>query len=55
MSIEVVDWSPRWAAQYDEVAAAYLAGKSAVLQQVIEASGRMTRAEMDAIRRLNGG
>ena len=35
--------------------AAYLAGKSAVLQEVLAASGRMTRAEMDAIRRLNGG
>lgn len=33
----------------------YLAGKSAVLQQVLEASGRMTPEEMDAIRRLNGG
>ena len=32
----------------------YLAGKSAVLQQVLEASGRMTPEEMDAIRRLNG-
>lgn len=33
----------------------YLAGKSAVLQQVLEASGRMTPEELDAIRRLNGG
>lgn len=33
----------------------YLAGKSAVLQQVLEASGRMTQEELDAIRRLNGG
>ena len=33
----------------------YLAGKSAVLQQVLEASGQMTRSELDAIRRLNGG
>ena len=33
----------------------YLAGKSAVLQQVLEMSGEMTRAELDAIRRLNGG
>ena len=32
----------------------YLAGKSAVLQEVLEASGELTRAEMDAIRRLNG-
>jgi GrpB-like predicted nucleotidyltransferase (UPF0157 family) len=31
----------------------YLAGKSAVLHQVLEASGRMTPEEMDAIRRLN--
>ncbi|NPC44483.1 GrpB family protein [Nocardioides sp. zg-1230] len=124
MSIEVVDWSPRWAEQFDELAAVlrtalagvasarvehvgstsvlglaakpvldvdvivavrdvlrsrddlreayaavkralaadpgmdidtYLAGKSAVLQQVLEASGRMTPEELDAIRRLNGG
>ena len=34
---------------------AYLAGKSAVLQRVLEASGRMTPEELDAIRRLNGG
>ena len=33
----------------------YLAGKSAVLQQVLEASGEMTQAELDTIRRLNGG
>ena len=33
----------------------YLAGKSAVLQQVLEASGRMTQEELDAIRCLNGG
>jgi GrpB-like predicted nucleotidyltransferase (UPF0157 family) len=33
----------------------YLAGKSAVLQQVLEASGGLTQAELDAIRRLNGG
>jgi GrpB-like predicted nucleotidyltransferase (UPF0157 family) len=33
----------------------YLAGKSAVLQQVLEASGRMTQEELDTIRRLNGG
>ena len=33
----------------------YLAGKSAVLQQVLEASGRFSEAELDAIRRLNGG
>ena len=33
----------------------YLAGKSAVLQRVLEASGRMTPEELDAIRRLNGG
>ncbi|WP_416952226.1 GrpB family protein [Nocardioides sp. T5] len=32
----------------------YLAGKSAVLQQVLEASGELTQAELDAIRRLNG-
>lgn len=32
----------------------YLAGKSAVLQQVLEASGEMTPEELDAIRRLNG-
>ena len=32
----------------------YLAGKSAVLQQVLEASGELTHAELDAIRRLNG-
>jgi GrpB-like predicted nucleotidyltransferase (UPF0157 family) len=32
----------------------YLAGKSAVLQQVLEASGQMTPEEMAAIRRLNG-
>ena len=98
MSIEVVDWSPRWAEQFDEVAAVlrtalagvasarvehvgstsvpglaakpvldvdvivderdidtYLAGKSAVLQEVLEASGQITPEEMDAIRRLNGG
>jgi GrpB-like predicted nucleotidyltransferase (UPF0157 family) len=33
----------------------YLAGKSAVLHQVLEASGEFTEAELDAIRRLNGG
>jgi GrpB-like predicted nucleotidyltransferase (UPF0157 family) len=33
----------------------YLAGKSAVLQRVLEASGEFTEAELDAIRRLNGG
>ncbi|MDR7254404.1 GrpB-like predicted nucleotidyltransferase (UPF0157 family) [Nocardioides sp. BE266] len=33
----------------------YLAGKSAVLQQVLEASGEFSEAELDAIRRLNGG
>jgi len=33
----------------------YLAGKSAMLQRVLEASGRMTREELAAIRRLNGG
>lgn len=33
----------------------YLAGKSAVLQQVLEESGRFSEAELDAIRRLNGG
>ena len=32
----------------------YLAGKSAVLQEVLEASGELTRSEMDEIRRLNG-
>lgn len=31
----------------------YLAGKSAVLQQVLEASGRFSRDELAAIRRLN--
>ncbi|MBC2934586.1 GrpB family protein [Nocardioides sp. zg-1228] len=33
----------------------YLAGKSAVLQQVLEASGRLAPEELDEIRRLNGG
>ena len=33
----------------------YLAGKSAVLQQVLEASGELSAAELAAIRRLNGG
>ena len=33
----------------------YLAGKSAVLQQVLEASGAFSDAELDAIRRLNDG
>lgn len=33
----------------------YLAGKSAVLQQVLEASGELSEAELAAIRRLNGG
>ena len=33
----------------------YLAGKSAVLQQVLEVSGEFSEAELDAIRRLNGG
>lgn len=32
----------------------YLAGKSAVLQEVLEASGELTRSEMVEIRRLNG-
>jgi GrpB-like predicted nucleotidyltransferase (UPF0157 family) len=31
----------------------YIAGKSAVLQEVLEASGDFTEAELDAIRRLN--
>lgn len=33
----------------------YLAGKSAVLQQVLEVSGELSEAELAAIRRLNGG
>ena len=33
----------------------YLAGKSAVLQEVLEASGELTPSELEAIRRLNGG
>jgi GrpB-like predicted nucleotidyltransferase (UPF0157 family) len=33
----------------------YVAGKSAVLQQVLEASGAFSDAELDAIRRLNEG
>jgi len=32
----------------------YLAGKSAVLQQVLEVSGEFSEAELRAIRRLNG-
>jgi GrpB-like predicted nucleotidyltransferase (UPF0157 family) len=32
----------------------YIAGKSGVLQQVLEASGRLSPEELDAIRRLNG-
>ncbi|HEX5917896.1 MAG TPA: GrpB family protein [Nocardioides sp.] len=89
MSIEVVDWSPRWAEQFEEEAVrdvlrsrddlreayaavkralasdpgmdidTYLAGKSAVLQEVLqevlEASGELTRSEMEEIRRLDGG
>ena len=95
MSIEVVDWSPSWAEQYDEVAAVlraalvdvssarvehvgstdlrdayadvkralaadpemdidtYIAGKSEVLQQVLEVSGELSDSELAAIRRLN--
>lgn len=33
----------------------YLAGKSAVLQQVLEVSGELSEAELAAIRQLNGG
>lgn len=33
----------------------YIAGKSAVLQRVLEASGEFSEAELAAIRRLNGG
>ena len=31
----------------------YIAGKSAVLQEVLEASGEFTEVELETIRRLN--
>jgi hypothetical protein len=31
----------------------YIAGKSAVLQEVLEVSGEFSEAELEAIRRLN--
>ena len=55
--IVVVDWSPEWAEQFAADPAmdieTYLAGKSAVLQRALRASGTFTDDELAAIERLN--
>ena len=52
--VEVVDWSPQWAeARPGTDIDTYIAGKSAVLQQVLETSGDFSDDELAAIRRRN--